>query len=191
MRRLSALAVLLMLAMPRPAPAQVHRCTLPDRSTVFTDQRCELIGAVEYVVPSASVPQLRSYRPACPRTLRDLAFEVSAAVESHDVNRLAGVYLWSGIGTRAGYALMDRLQAVVDRPLVDVQPVWPGNGDDPYALPLPSRPPVALRLEQTSSNGSTPVRAVFGLRRRLDCWWIVERGTRRAARAPDAAAPVD
>jgi hypothetical protein len=31
---------------------------------------------------------------------------------------------------------------------------------------------VALRVEQTLANGSTPSRTVFGLRRHLDCWWI-------------------
>ena len=72
---------------------------------------------------------------------------------------------------------MDRLQLVVDRPLVDLQPVW--TGGDGYGPPDPPRPPVGLRLDQTSARGSTPIRTVFGLRRHLDCWWIVEGGARR------------
>ena len=170
-RVLLPLLCLLVLAAPLPSPAQVRRC--------------DVIGATERAAPSAATPQLRSYRPACPRTLRDLAFEVSSAVESHDVNRLAGVYLWNGTGTRAGYALMDRLQAVVDRPLVDLQPIWPGAGDDPYPTTVPTRPPAGLRLEQTSRRGSTPIRTVFGLRKHLDCWWIVEGGTVRRPSAPN------
>jgi hypothetical protein len=188
-RPLLVVPALLMLALPSRLPAQVHRCALGDGTTVFTDQRCDVIGAVERTAPASTVPQLRSYRPACPRTLRDLAFEVSSAVEAHDVNRLASVYLWSGVGTREGYALMDRLQAVVDRPLVDVQPIWPGASDELYPTTVPTRPPVGLRLEQTSSRGSTPMHAVFGLRKHLDCWWIVEGGTRRAAPATPANDP--
>jgi hypothetical protein len=191
-RRLLPVLALLMLAAPHRAAAEVHRCALPDGTTVFTDRRCDSIGAVERAPPAAGTPQLRSYRPACPRTLRDLAFEVSAAVESHDVNRLAGVYLWTGMGTRAGYALMDRLQAVVDRPLVDLQPVWSGGDDDGfYPTTVPMRPPVALRLEQTSSRGSTPMRAVFGLRKYLGCWWIVEGGARSPAAVAAPAAPAN
>ena len=194
MRRLLLVPALLTLALPARSPAQVHRCALADGTTVFTDQRCDVIGATERTSPAAGAAQLRTYRPACPRTLRDLAFEVSSAVESHDVNRLAGVYLWSGVGTRDGYALMDRLQAVVDRPLVDLQPIWPGTDDEPYPPIVPTRPPVGLRLEQTSRGGSTPMHAVFGLRKHLDCWWIVEGGARRAATptpAPDPPVPVD
>jgi hypothetical protein len=193
-RRLLPIVLLLICALPMHATAQVHRCALPDGTTVFTDQRCDVLGGAERASPAATTPQLRSYRPACPRTLRDLAFEVSSAVEAHDVNRLATVYLWNGMGTREGYALMDRLQAIVDRPLVDLQPVWPGTSDDPYPTAVPKGPPVALRLEQTSARGSTPMHAQFGLRKHLECWWIVEGGARRAtpATTPDpAAAPVD
>jgi len=35
------------------------------------------------------------------------------------------------------------------------------------------RRPVALRVEQTLSNGTTPSRTMFGLRRYMGCWWIV------------------
>jgi len=42
-----------------------------------------------------------------------------------------------------------------------------------YPTTIPARqPPVALRVEQTLANGSTPSRTVFGLRRHFDCWWI-------------------
>lgn len=178
---------LLACLLPAVAAAQVNRCELPNGDTVYTDRRCDSIGARPHVA-AAATPGVRSHRAACARTLRDLAYEVTASIEAHDVNRLAGVYLWSGLGTREGYALMDRLQAVVDRPLVDLQPVYAGGEDEALA---PTRPPVALRLEQTSARGSTPVRAVFGLRRHLDCWWIVEGGARRAPAPPpgDAAAP--
>jgi len=191
-RLLLVVPALLLSLTAAPAPAQVRRCVMADGTSVFTDRRCDALGATERAAASTSTPQLRSYRPACPRTLRDLAFEVSSAVESHDVNRLAGVYLWTGIATRAAYAVMDRLQAVVDRPLVDLQPVWGAGDDDGFPGTVPTRPPVALRLEQTSKRGSTPMRAVFGLRKHLDCWWIVEGAAPRpTAPTPAPADPVD
>ena len=36
---------------------------------------------------------------------------VRAALESHDANRLADYYHWSGMDSKSGYALMDRLNA--------------------------------------------------------------------------------
>lgn len=190
------LIALLALVAPSSALAEVRRCALPNGSIVFTDRRCDTIGGEERAAPTETA-QLRSHRAACPRRLRDLAYEVRAAVDAHDVNRLASVYLWSGMGTRQGYALMDRLQAVVDRPLVDLQPIYPGT-DEPYPTTVPLRPPTGLRLEQTSIRGGTPLRAVFGLRKHLGCWWIVEGGTRRVTPPPSvedipepAPVPVD
>ncbi|HEY4583831.1 MAG TPA: hypothetical protein VIG88_13375 [Lysobacter sp.] len=183
-----ALIALLAFSAGLPAQAEVRRCALPDGTTVYTDRRCDAIGGQPRAMPADTV-QLRSHRAACARTLRDLAYEVRAAVDSQDVNRLAGVYLWSGIGTRQGYALMDRLKVIVDRPLVDLQPVYSDTGADPYyPTTVTLRPPVGLRLEQTSIRGGTPLQAVFGLRKHLGCWWIVEGGTRRAT-APAAEAP--
>jgi hypothetical protein len=76
----------------------------------------------------------------------------------------------------AGYALMDRLQAIVARPLVDIVPVYPGDGSptgaDYYPQEAVHRTPVAMRLEQTLSNGTTPSRTVLGLRRGFGCWWV-------------------
>lgn len=174
----------------REAVAQVRRCALPDGQTVYTDRRCDAIGAAERPAPTPGQPQLRTHRTACARTLRDLYFEVSAAIESRDANRLAGVYHWPGMSTQQGYDVMRRLQAIVDRPLVDLQPMWPGGGNEAYA---PRQAPIGFRVEQTSANGSTPVRAVLGVRRHVDCWWVTLGGaTRPAAPRPQpVAADVD
>jgi hypothetical protein len=188
-RVLPALLVPALALLPgiRDAGAQVRRCEFPDGQTVYTDRRCETLGARERAAPPPGQVQLRSHRMACPRTLRDLYFEVGAALESRDVNRLASVYHWSGMSTRQGYDVMRRLQAIVDRPLVDLQPIWPAGDDEIYPR---RRAPVGFRVEQTSQNGSTPIRAVFGLRRHLDCWWVTLGGAQRpAARPPDP--PVD
>lgn len=191
--RVIALAAASLLApmLPlQPAAAQVRRCELPTGATVYTDRRCDAIGAVERQQATGRA-QLRPHRAGCPRNLRDLAFEVSAAIESRDVNRLASVYHWSGLSTRQGYEVMQRLQAIVDRPLVDLQAVYPGGGDEAdYAPYPPRRAPVALRVEQVSRNGSTPIRATLGLRRHLDCWWVSLGGGAPAPRSTPAGAPV-
>ena len=160
-----------------PAQAEVRRCTATDGTTVFTDRRCEDVGAIARVpsgIAGSGIPA-RMYRSACSRNLQDLVYEVTTAIDSRDVNRFAGVYYWSGMSTGAGYALMSRLQAIVQRPLVDVTPIISGSaGTDGDYYPQTTVPhvPVGLRLEQTLANGSTPSRTVLGLRKYLGCWWV-------------------
>ena len=77
------------------------------------------------------------------------------------------------MSNRSGYAVMGRLGAIVKRPLVDIVPMRPGAPeDDYYPQTTVRRSPIALRLEQTLANGSTPSRTVLGLRRHFGCWWV-------------------
>lgn len=158
------------------AHAQIHRCGGPGGGTIYTDRQCADIGAVERVMHAAGQPA-RFYRGGCAGNLLDLVYELTAAIDSRDVNRVAGVFDWVGMSSRTGYALMGRLDVIAKRPLVDVVPVYPAvptdeNGDDLYPQASVRRAPVALRLEQTLGNGSTPSRTVLGLRRYLGCWWV-------------------
>ncbi len=174
--RLPLLLLLVLIALP--AAAQVRRCTGPDGTTIFTDRQCQDLGAVERVPHAAAsdVAQTHLYRNVCSRNLQDLVYALTAAIDSRDVNQFAGVYDWAGMSTRTGYAIMDRLQAIVQRPLVDVTPIYrasdiPPDGDY-YPQTTVRHVPVGLRLEQTLANGSTPSQTVFGLRSYLGCWWV-------------------
>ena len=202
-----SIAVALLAAVSAPAAqAQVRRCALPDGKTVFTDRRCDEVGGVERLPrDGASTSGLRrSYRGGCARNLQDLFYEVTSAIDGRDGNRLASVYHWAGMPSADAYRTLSRLDAIAQRPLVDLVPVLPAEPDpEPLArpawttsavAPLPSpaatddnldppafdptpltrarRAPVALRVEQTLANGTTPSRTVFGLRRHLGCWWL-------------------
>ena|SRR5690606_10506407 len=175
-----------------PADAQIRRCVGADGEVIFTDRACADVGGTDRPVPSVHSPTYggKSWARGCSRSLRDLIFEVTAAIDSRDANRLAAVYNWTGMSTRNGYAVLGRLDTIVNRPLVDVSAVLPapqlsmdaGGGmtvsgavdaaDYPGAT-IVRRTPVALRVEQTLANGSTPSRTTFGLRRHMGCWWIV------------------
>jgi len=128
-------------------------------------------------VADAQSYELRRFRDSCPRDRVELMFELSAAVESGDVNRIAGLYDWNGMGADAGRDVMDRLEVLARRTLVDVLPVYPPDplGVDAYAwLGPPSvQDPVALRVEQTLVDGATPASAMFAMRKRMGCWWVV------------------
>ena len=171
------LAGLLPVALPGTAHAQVRRCTTSEGVEVFTDRRCTDIGATERLPREAGAAgAMRLRRSGCSRNLQDLVYEMTAAIDARDANRLAGVYHWVGISAGTSAGLMERLEAIAQRPLVDIVPITPGMGADDagyYPTTIPARePPVALRVEQTLANGSTPSSTVFGLRRHFDCWWI-------------------
>jgi len=125
-------ALLLCFAFPSPAAGQVSRCERADGSPVYTDHRCTDVDAVARAPAGPGLPgNRRVYRGGCARNLQDLMFEMSTAIDARDPNRLANVYHWAGMSGSGGYAVMDRLEAVVQRPLVDIVPVM-------AASPLPS-----------------------------------------------------
>ncbi|MCI4568642.1 hypothetical protein [Lysobacter sp. CFH 32150] len=187
-RLLLLLALVLWLPWGSSAQAQVRRCTRPDGTAVFTDQKCAELGAADRLPRASSEARgLRLRQVGCSRNLQDLVYEMTTAIDAQDANRLASVYHWVGISSSGAESVMSRLDAIVHRPLVDIIPVTarppedvddpdgsgnPGVSDDYYPQTTVRAPTVALRVEQTLANGSTPSHTVFGLRRHFDCWWV-------------------
>ena len=204
----AALAFVAGLSVPvwtPPVQAQetrLNRCEGPAGNTIYTDRPCDSLGATARVVRGVPAPAgAGPYRSGCARTLPALTAAITAAIDAHDVNGLASVYHWVGQNAESGDRILAQLQAIADRPLIDIAvlralprpAVQEGDGSDapaplpplalPAANPADSAAPTAaaprravatgLRLEQTLKNGSTPSRTVFGLRRYLECWWIV------------------
>ena len=178
------------LAWAGVAHAQVRKCTTPDGRPLYTDQRCEALGATPAptvapgsaaATPGANAATGRNlYRGGCSRTLQDLVFEITTAIDAQDANRLSSVYHWVGASASSANAVMDRLDTIAHRPLLDISPVSPSPADDTAIVSAPEdvprttvrRPPVGLRLDQTLANGITPAPVVLGLRRHLGCWWV-------------------
>ncbi|WP_368561660.1 hypothetical protein [Pseudoxanthomonas sp. UTMC 1351] len=174
---------------PSAAAQDVQRCTTMTGESVYTDKRCEDIGAMDHLpspATEASASASHLYRGGCSRTLSDLVSQISGAISAQDVNRLAGVYQWAGTSDAAAHRILDRLDAVVQRPLVDIVPIRPapppivddaGNVVDtntdgyyPQTTQLPR--PVGLRIVQTLKNSATPSETSFSLRRNYGCFWI-------------------
>ncbi|TLX21104.1 hypothetical protein [Thermomonas fusca] len=177
MLRFSLLLLLLAsLAPMREASAQVRHCVTADGTRLYTDRRCADMGAVEELrLPTLGTPAAYSRRPLCARNVQDLAYALEEAIRSGDANRIAGLYDWAGMGTANANRVMNRLQAIAKREVVEVRPVHAGErGEvtDPWLAPPPPGPPVGLRVEQVQANGHTPARASFGLRQRMGCWWV-------------------
>lgn len=181
LHRVRLLLPLMLLLACGIAQAQIRRCTATDGTTIYTDRRCQDVGAIERLpdaTQQGSHGRLR--RQSCPRNLQDLVYQLTSAIDSQDVNQLASVYYWTGQSTRNGYALMRRLEAIARRPLADIVPVYPASQEPDYGgvdgMDYPQttvrKAPVGLRLEQTLGKTSTPSRTFFGLRRSYGCWWV-------------------
>jgi hypothetical protein len=173
---------------PHAAHGQVRKCISSDGRSLYTDQKCEALGATEPPAPptlnrGAAAEVARSnrlYMGGCTQTLQDLVFEIRNAIEQGDANRLSGIYNWVGVSDASALTIMDRLDKIAHRPLLDIQPI----SADPEAegaitgdageVPRTTarRPPVGLRLEQTLPQSITPARTVLGLRRHYGCWWV-------------------
>lgn len=182
--RLIAIAALFLLAVVMlPARAAgLNRCVGPDGNSIFTDQRCEDIGAVVRPEPvpafgSASTQRIHVHVHDCARTAGDLHDGLESALEAHDVNRIAGFYQWAGISSAESADILKRLQAIANRPLAEVHLVrrhqsTDADGDQAVASTRPSEA-IAIELMQTrSSNDPTPARTEFALTTYMGCWWI-------------------
>lgn len=169
---------------PAQAQSQINRCRSADGVTVYTDKRCSDVGAVAAGRSDADGGARRGTR-GCARNLRDLVHEVTAAIDGRDANRLGGVYHFAGMSHRGGYAVMDRLELIVQRPLIDIAALRPAAAAPEASWPaVPSaahaaeataaaarRPPTALRLEQAGQDGARR-RTLLSLRRHMGCWWV-------------------
>jgi hypothetical protein len=185
----------LLLAGHAASAQELHRCQRADGSVVYTDRLCEP-EQTEKASPSPAttvVPQTpRSGRtglpppPACSKSPEELQYSVRSAIDMKDVNQLVKSYHWVGISQEQSEALLTRLDAVVDRPLLDVQllysepeavsepPPEDAADDGAYSGRAPvQKPPYALKIMQYRSNTATEtVSTVFRLQRYYQCWWI-------------------
>lgn len=183
-------------AWAQAAPAQdVRRCERADGSVVFTDRRCADEES-EQAPPKtatqtaglAAGPRTRlAVAPSCSRSPDELVYGVRTAIDMRDTNQLAEHYHWVDISDAQAEQLMDRLERIVNSPLMDIQLVYPDEAERPLAGQdedvdygadvIPEvrrrRAPYALKLLQFRSDaGSQTQSTLFRLRRHFDCWWM-------------------
>ena len=176
----AALAILVMMACAWSfsVHAEVKRCVLPSGEHVYTDRRCDDVGAVPRRprADTSGTTASRLYRSGCVRNLRDLTYQLASAIGNRDVNALAALYHWPGMSTSAATATMRQLDAIVQRPLVDIDLIFaagPSTNDlNPPTATEQAPMPTGLRVRQTLVNAATPSQTGFGVRRHMGCWWL-------------------
>lgn len=165
------------------AQQQTNRCTGPAGNTIYTDRACASIGASDRLPRGTASLAYRQRRGGCARTVQELIYEITTAIDTRDVNRLGAVYHWVGLNAASGDRILDRLQTVVDRPLVDIVALRAASA--PVAAGMPAEatieaPPAAIApaapvdptlaqnagttSDQTPATGPAMRRALVGLR---------------------------
>lgn len=182
---LLAAALLLALLIAAPAQAVVRRCIGPDGGTIYTDRPCDQFNAREQVPTPPGVgneailgaEDTGPVRSDCSRTPDALLFDLRRAVESSNINALAGLYHWPGTGGRTAVSIMNRLEDLTAEPGASIDLIYPEAAfviDDPAAYPdLPVENPVGIRITRyvDADSERAPERSL-GLRRHAGCWWI-------------------
>lgn len=151
LRLLPPLAFAAAALFPAVAPAQIHRCTDAHGNSVYTDRDCAAAGGVDRLprgAAAAAKPEA-AYAGGCARNLRDLVGAITTAIDAHDGNKLAAVYHFAGMSDDQGYAVIQRLDAIAQRPLLDIAPVM---GAAPE--PAPPRPGPWTTLPAAAPNAA-------------------------------------
>lgn len=181
----------------------VRRCVKADGSVVFTDRVCNEQEQEKQQQPPATLPNsgtrlgTRPYialPPSCNRNPDELMYGIRSAINMNDVNQLAKQYHWVGITDTQAELLMNRLEVLVNNPLLDIQLLYPVAAENEQALielnhdseaylddageleasqQARRAQPYALRVVQYLSNTNNQTHSsTFRLQRHFECWWI-------------------
>lgn len=136
------------------AQQQTNRCTGPAGNTIYTDRACASIGASDRLPRGTASLAYRQRRGGCARTVQELIYEITTAIDTRDVNRLGAVYHWVGLDAASGDRILDRLQTIVDRPLVDIVPLRAASA--PIVADATLEPPTAAVAPATAATAPNP-----------------------------------
>lgn len=144
---------------PGAVQAQIRRCTDARGNSVYTDRDCATVGGVDRLPrgnAAAAKPEA-AYVGGCARNLRDLVGAIATAIDAHDGNKLAAVYHFAGMSDDQGYAVVQRLDAIAQRPLLDIAPVMAAVAEpEPRPGPWTTLPPAVANAALAPLPPATP-----------------------------------
>lgn len=183
--RACTLQILCLLALVPCAPlahAQatqpIHRCIGAQGEPVFSGQPCGTPAPKPGSVPVAPAGGTGSVCAGSPGALRQA---IAQAFAAHDVNRLAGLLLWRGMGQASARATLAGLSAWLKQPLTgitvaraagpppELAPANAYSATDPAPATSASLPPTGLNVSTGGVDGHT---RDFGVVESGGCWWL-------------------
>ncbi len=185
--RFILLGILLHLAcalVAQPASAQaINRCEDSAGKIIYTDKKCEDIDAVLKDLPKPAGNMGYSSVRTCARTPDDLLWDLRGALETGDINRAAGLFLWSGNDTAQANKRLDQLNQVSYQSLISADLLFPEAestqvqfDEDGNIIEARSKgPPVpyGIRVDYYRNKKQTEIGTFrFSLEKYLQCYWV-------------------
>ena len=75
----------------------INRCLDNSGKIIYTDKKCEDLNAVLQDLPKAVGNIGYGAVRTCARTQDDLLWDLRSALETGDINRASGLFLWGGL----------------------------------------------------------------------------------------------
>lgn len=190
---LSFFALLAMSLMAGDAAAQARpkTCVTDAGQTIRTDRPCAAFNGDEQMRAAsigASAADRRfiaarpsSYRPICAKTIEDLSYTLSAAMDTRDVNRFSSIYHWVGVSNVRANSILNRFERMAGRRVVDVELTGGSSGGtdwsedaEGYLVPIEhkARPPSGLRVRLQKAGGNGIESTQFRFVRNFGCYWL-------------------
>ncbi|RFF26555.1 MULTISPECIES: hypothetical protein [unclassified Wenzhouxiangella] len=147
--------------------SDIHRCIGEDNVKIFTDRACSALQARDRVEEPVRPAELNPPSPHydCSRQIDIFHAQVSAVLDSGDVNKLSGIYHWMEDTRSSADILMGELKVISSRRLlgVKVESIELDGEEQPTRLWLdqyvPERPGQTIRTD-------------FKLVMNGGCWWL-------------------
>lgn len=146
---LALLCTAVPVSAPASASTSLQRCVTPDGAEVYTDQPCGRLDASASPLPAGLLARIardeamerrrdplagtvdaaqplhamrigrRSPASGCAKSANQLAVDLRGALALGDVNRVAESYHWAGMSAKSGRRVMDRLQDLTAKKVMD------------------------------------------------------------------------
>ena len=161
----------------------INRCLDNSGKIIYTDKKCEDLNAVLQDLPKAVGNIGYGAVRTCARTQDDLLWDLRSALETGDINRASGLFLWGGNDTSQANKRLDQLNQVSYQSLISVDLLFPETEDtqvqfDQDGNIIETRlrgPPVpyGIRVDFYRNKKQTEIRSFrFSIQKYLQCYWV-------------------
>ncbi len=161
----------------------ISRCQDKDGKIIYTDKSCEDVDAVPQNLPKPVGNTGTAMVRTCARTQEDLLWDLRGALESGDINRAAGLFLWHGNDTEQSNKRLDQLNTISYQSLISVDLLFPDteitqaqfDADGNIIETRPKGPPVpyAIKVEFYRNKKQTETGSIrFGIEKHMQCYWV-------------------
>lgn len=161
----------------------INRCLDNSGIVIYTDKKCEDLNAVLQDLPKAAGNIGYGAVRTCARTQDDLLWDLRSALETGDINRASGLFLWGGNDTSQANKRLDQLNQVSYQSLISVDLLFSETEDTQVQFDQdgniietsPRGPPVpyGIRVDFYRNKKQTEIRSFrFSIEKYLQCYWV-------------------